>query len=526
MLAPSPPSSTRRRLTSLLHGCTSMRELKQIHAQITASGFSGDDHLLSKFILFSAVTSDSGDLDCSYRIFQTIPTPSVFSYNSLIRHFSGSNNPNRSLSLFVRMLRAATPPDHFTFPFLAKSCARMSSLTLSTSVHCQAAKHGLESDRFVSNSMIHMYGACGDAVSARRVFDGMLQPNLVSWNSLLDGYAKCRDLVAAREVFDRMPERDVVSWSAMIDGYVKGGEYREALVLFEAMRARPTTPKANVVTMVSVLCACAHLGALDKGREMHGYLKENGLRLSLALATSLVDMYAKCGTISEAVRVFRGVPICRTDVLLWNAMIGGLAMHGMGTEAVRMYREMQDEAGVKPDEITYLALLSACAHGGLVDEARGLFRSLVELGMAPHVEHYACIVDVLCRAGKVQEAYQLVCEMPVEPSAAVLGALLSGCRSHGWVELGEVVGKRLIEMDPDHDGRYVGLSNVYAVARRWEEAKQMRETMEKRKVRKAPACSEIEVGGGVSRFIVRDKTHPSTEEIYSMLELVALQMKI
>ncbi|URD79224.1 PPR repeat [Musa troglodytarum] len=523
---PPPPRTPHLILlyASLIDRCGCMRELKQIHAQLTTSGLSNDDFLLSKLLLFPAV-SDAGDVDYSYRLFQTLPSPPAFSYNALVRGFSKSKSPNRSLSLYVRMRRADVPPDHLTFPFLAKSCARLSSIALAASVHCHAAKHGLESDRFVSNSMIHMYASCGDVASACRVFDGMSHPNVVSWNSLVDGYAKCGDLAAAREAFDRMPERDVVSWSAMIDGYVKGGEHREALVLFDTMRAHPAGPRANEVTMVSVLGACAHLGALDRGRVMHAYLKEKGLRLSLALATSLVDMYAKCGSIHEALGVFRGVPVEQTDVLIWNATIGGLAVHGLGKESVQMFEEMRS-AGVAPDEITYLALLSACAHGGLVEDARGFFRSLEEPGMTPHIEHYACMVDVLCRAGQVQEAYEFVRTMPVEPSASVLGALLGGCRTHGWVELGEAVGKRLIEMDPDHDGRYIGLSNVYAVARRWDEAKLMRETMERRGVRKAPGCSEIEVGGSVHRFVVHDKTHPLSAEIYSTLNLVAVQTKM
>ncbi|PWZ53601.1 Pentatricopeptide repeat-containing protein [Zea mays] len=380
-----------------------------------------------------------------------------------------------------------------------------------------------------------MYAACALPDHANRVFDEIPRPNLVSWNALLDGYAKCRDLTAARKVFARMPQRDVVSWSAMIDGCVKCGEHREALALFEMMEnaaARSAEEedggggaRANDVTMVSVLGACAQLGDLERGRRAHRCLRERGFALNLRLATSLVDMYAKCGAISEAMDVFWSVPVESTDVLIWNAVIGGLAVHGMATKSVEIFLEMQ-RAGVAPDEITYLCLLSACVHGGLVDEAWEFFRSLEAQGLRPHVEHYACLVDVLGRAGRLEEVYGVIRSMPMKPSVSVLGALLNACHLHGWVELGEVLGRQLVQLQPDHDGRYIGLSNIYAVARRWQEAKKARKVMEDRGVKKVPGFSEIDVGGGLSRFTAQDKTHPGSVKIYELLNLIAIEMKM
>lgn len=321
----------------------------------------------------------------------------------------------------------------------------------------------------------------------------------------------------------------------MIDGCVKCGEHREALALFEMMEnaaARSAEEedggggaRANDVTMVSVLGACAQLGDLERGRRAHRCLRERGFALNLRLATSLVDMYAKCGAISEAMEVFWAVPVESTDVLIWNAVIGGLAVHGMATKSVEIFLEMQ-RAGVAPDEITYLCLLSACAHGGLVDEAWEFFRSLEAQGLRPHVEHYACLVDVLGRAGRLEEVYGVVKSMPMKPSVSVLGALLNACHLHGWVELGEVLGRRLVQLQPDHDGRYIGLSNIYAVARRWQEAKKARKVMEDRGVKKVPGFSEIDVGGGLSRFTAQDKTHPGSVKIYELLNLIAIEMKM
>ncbi|CAM0957029.1 unnamed protein product [Alopecurus aequalis] len=457
---------------------------------------------------------------------RTLSTPLL---DPLIRTTSSSpSTPHLSFSLFLLLLRSALRPSHLTFPFLGRAAARLASPRLALSLHAHPLRLGLlPCDLHVANSLVHMYAACALPSLARRLFDEIPRPNLVSWNSLLDGYAKCNDLLSARQVFDRMPQRDVVSWSAMIDGCVKCGEHREALALFEVMETTGAGHgvRANDVTMVSVLGACAHLGDLGRGRQMHRHLQERGFLLNLRLATSLVDMYSKCGAISEALEVFRSVPVASTDVLIWNAVIGGLAVHGMGMETVEIFLEMQ-HSGVLPDEITYLGLLSACVHGGLVDEAWRFFRSLEAQGLKPHVEHYACLVDVLGRAGRLEEAYGVVKSMPMEPSISVLGALLNACHLHGWVELGEVVGRQLVQLQPDHDGRYIGLSNIYAVARRWQEAKKARKVMEERGVRKIPGFSEIDVGGRLRRFIAHDKTHSGSAEIYALLNFIAVEMKM
>jgi pentatricopeptide repeat protein len=319
-----------------------------------------------------------------------------------------------------------------------------------------------------------------------------------------------------------MPERDVVSWSSLIDGYVKAGEYGKALKVFERMRVMG--PKANEVTMVSVLCACAHLGALEQGRTMHCYMVENKLPLTLVLQTALVDMYAKCGAIDEAVRVFRGGSLQQSDVLIWNAMIGGLATHGLVQQSLEFFREMQMN-GIVPDEITYLCLLSACAHGGLVKEAWYFFESICKHGMTPKSEHYACMVDVLARRGQVEEAYQFICQMPREPTPSMLGALLNGCTNHRKLGLAEIVGRKLIEIQPNHDGRYIGLSNAYAVSKRWDDARSLREAMERRGVKKSPGFSLVEIFGTLHKFIAHDKSCPDSEEIYWMLNFILNEIR-
>ncbi|KAG2707878.1 hypothetical protein I3760_05G166600 [Carya illinoinensis] len=508
-------------LVIILHQCKSMLELKKIHALLTTIGFSQDDPFVSKVLSLSAL-SDWGDIEYSYRVFSQLSIAKTFYWNTIIRGYSNSKNPNPSISVFVKMLRAGVSPDYLTYPFLLKASSRLLKQEVGAAMHAHVVKTGFESDRFIENSLIHMYASCGYVVYARSVFDGMLARNLVSWNAMLDGYSKCGDMKSAKEVFELMPERDVVSWSSLIDGYVKIGEYGEAIAKFEKMHA--AGPKANEVTMVSVFGACAHLGALEKGRMMHQYVVDNGLPLTLALLTSLVDMYAKCGAIEEALAVFRGVPMGRTDVLIWNAIVGGLATHGSVKDSLELFSEMQ-RVGITPDEITYLCLLTACAHGGLVKEACHFFECLCKDGMRPKSEHYACMVNVLARAGQVTEAYQFISQMPMEPTASMLGALLSGCMSHNKLDVAEIVGRKLIELEPDHDGRYIGLSNIYAVEKRWDDARTMREAMERRGVKKSPGFSFVEIFGNLHRFIAQDKTHPDSEQIYAMLKFIIRQIK-
>ncbi|KAJ8769991.1 hypothetical protein K2173_009073 [Erythroxylum novogranatense] len=506
-------------ISNLLDKCKSVLELKQIHALVITLGLSQIDPFPSRILSFCAKTN----LHYVYRILLDMSHLSTFNWNTIIRAYSNSNAPNNSISVFVKMQRLGVSSDHLTYPFLIKASARLLNRELGTSVHAHIAKSGHESDRFISNSLIHMYSSYGDLVYSRKVFDEIPVKNLVSWNSMVDGYSKCGDMDLALELFGLMPERDVVSWSSLIDGYVKSGQYGDAMAVFEKMLN--FGPKANDVTMVSVLAACARMGALDKGRIMHRYLVENDLPLTLNLRTSLVDMYAKCGAIEEALDVFRGIPVGQSDVLIWNSMIGGLATHGLVEESLDLFTDMQ-VAGIKPDEITYLCLLSACAHGGLVKEAWYFFECLRKHGMTPKIEHYACMVDVMARAGQVEEAYEFLCEMPAEPTASMLGALFSGCMNHGKLDLAEIVGRKLIELDPDNDGRYVGLSNIYAVIKRWDEARNMRKAMERRGVKKSPGYSFVEASGAIHRFISHDMSHPSTVEIYLTLHFIVCQMKL
>ncbi|CAH8308869.1 unnamed protein product [Eruca vesicaria subsp. sativa] len=523
MLKSSSSSSSLFANSILLLRWKSMSELTKTHALVITLGLSEEEPFASRALSFSAL-SPSGNTDYAYRFLTRLSNPPKFSWNFVIRGFSNSKTPEKTIHAYIQMLRNGFSPDHMTYPFLIKSTSRLLNRGIGGSLHSSVLKNGFVWDLYICNSLIHMYGSLRDSVSARKVFDEMPDKNLVTWNSILDGYAKCGDVVSARRVFDEMTERDVVSWSSMVDGYVKSGEYDEALEVFDEMM-RVSNVKGNEVTMVSVLCACAHLGALSRGKAVHRYIVDKCLPLTVMLQTSLIDMYAKCGSIGDAWGVFCGVSVEETDVLMWNAMIGGLASHGFIRESLQLFYKMQ-ESEFEPDEITFLCLLAACSHGGLVKEAWYLFRRLKKSGAEPKSEHYACMVDVLSRAGLVKDAYGFISEMPMKPTGSMLGALLNGCINHGNWELAEMVGKKLVVLQPDNDGRYVGLANVYAINKRFGAARSMRESMDKKGVKKVAGHSIIDLDGTQYRFIAHDKTHLESEKIYTALHLVGTWMDL
>nr|ABK26521.1 unknown [Picea sitchensis] len=275
--------------------------------------------------------------------------------------------------------------------------------------------------------------------------------------------------------------------------------------------------------MAGILRACASVAALEQGKQVHADIIKIGFELDVSVSNGLVDMYGKCGRIEDAQEVFS--KLLEPDVASWNAMISGLAQHGCGKEAVLLFEQML-QTGVKPNQITFVVVLSGCSHAGLVDEGRNYFDSMTrDHGISPKAEHYSCMVDLFGRAGCLDEALNFINQMPVEPNASVWGSLLGACRVHGNIELAERAVEQLIELTPENPGTYVLLSNIYAAAGRWDDAGKVRKMMKDRSVKKEPGCSWIEVQNKVHPFIVGDSSHPQIEEIYETLETLTLQMK-
>ena len=355
-----------------------------------------------------------------------------------------------------------------------------------------------------------MYSTFGDMGAGRNLFDEWPLRNVVVWTALINGYAKKGDMIKARQMFDSLPERDSVTWSAVVAGYVQNRRFSEGLELFREMILQGVEPTEGA--QVSALSACANLGALNFGRWIHSHLKKE----SINRGTALVDMYAKCGELSVAVDVFEAMET--RNIWTWNAMIGGFALHGFGQGAAALLSRML-RSGFSPDKVTFLGLLCAFSHSGKVNEGKELFNSMESIfKIEPELEHYACLVDILARAGSLEEAKLVVQEMPVEPDAGVWGALLGGCRFHGSINLGAAVGKKLLNFDPGGAGRYILLSNIFAAAKQWEDARSVRDLMVDRGLKPQAGISSVEISGVVHEFVSGDKKHYLVDEIYRKVD--------
>ncbi|KAF9622460.1 hypothetical protein IFM89_031666 [Coptis chinensis] len=380
-------------------------------------------------------------------------------------------------------------PDHFTFPFVLKVC---SHFQIGREVHSLVVKLGLDSDIFVENSLVNMYGSCGEV-----------------------------DI--ALKVFEEMDERDLVSWSSIIACLVDHGFNDEALGLFREMQLF-TSIRPDEVTMVSVITAVSSLGSVELGRWAHFFIYRNGLDVTVSLGTSLINMYSRCGSIDEAVLVFYGMP--KRNVITWTALINGLAVHGRSRESLRLFYEM-GKSGLRPDYTTLTGVLVACSHGGLVEEGWSIFVSIRnKYGIDPGIEHYGCMVDLLGRAGLLSEAYEFIETMPIRKNPIVWRTLLGACVNHRNIELARRVKERLSLLDPHHDGDYVLLSNVYGGINRWDEKAKVRSSMRERRIEKRPGCSLVEVNSVIHEFVSGDNSHPQYEAVKELLGSILERLRL
>ncbi|GLU19873.1 hypothetical protein SLE2022_360960 [Rubroshorea leprosula] len=505
---------------SLLDRCSNMEELKQIHGRMLKTGLAVDDIPVSKVLTF-CVSPRSGNLQYAQTVFERIRRPNTFMYNIMMRGYSNSSKPEKAILLYQQMLHHSVPHNAYTFPFLLKACSCLSALEETKQIHAHIIKLGFGSDVYATNSLIHVYAVSGSLKSACLLFERVFERDTVSWNSMIDGYARCGQMEVAYEIFKDMQTRNIISWTTMISGYLRAGMHKEALNLFHEMQIAGVKP--DKVALSSALSACAHLGALEQGRWIHTYVKRVKIEIDPILGCVLIDMYAKCGNLEEALEVFMKVK--KKEVSVWTALISGYAIHGRGREALNWFMHMQ-EAGTKPNHVTFTAILTACSYAGLVEEGKTLFTSMERVHkLSPTVEHYGCMVDLLGRAGYLREAKMLIENMPVKPNAVIWGALLNACWMHKNVKLGKKIGKILIEEDPHHGGRYVHLASIHAVAGEWDQAVEARRKMKKQGVSKLPGCSAISLNGTIHEFLAGDMSHPQMSEIYKMWDKIAERLK-
>ncbi|RVX11971.1 putative pentatricopeptide repeat-containing protein [Vitis vinifera] len=385
--------------------------------------------------------------------------------------------------------------DEFTFVALFSVCSVLNEPNVGKQIHAQVYKNlrSIDSNILLKSAIVDMYAKCGLINIAERVFSTMgTSKSAAAWSSMVCGYARCGEINVARKLFNHMHERDVISWTAMISGYSQAGQCSEALELFKEMEALGIKP--DEVTLVAVLSACARLGAFDLGKRLYHQYIEMGW-----------EEYE--------------------DRFVFNSMIAGLAQHGLGETAITVFRELIS-TGLKPDEVTFVGVLCACGHSGLIEEGKKLFESMFNAyGIKPQMEHYGCMVIFLDGMDVWRRLMTWFRKMPFEANSVIWRALLSACRTHGNVKIGEIAGQKLLEMEAQHGARYVLLSNILADANQWEEARQVRKVMEDHGIRKPPGWSYIELGGAIHRFVASDKSHPQGKEIELMLKDMAMRLK-
>lgn len=376
----------------------------------------------------------------------------------------------------------------FTCSIAIRACASFGSLILGKQFHAVTYKYGFEDNLPVSNSIVDMY-------------------------------CRCMGLSEAKQYFNEMRQRDLITWNTMIAGLETFGSY-ESLKLFSQMVLLDVCP--NCFTFTSVIAACANFAILNCGQQVHGVIIRRGFGRNLPLANALVDMYAKCGSIVDSRRTFDEMK--RRDLVSWTSMMMGYGNHGYGREAVELFDEMV-ASGIRLDHVVFIGVLSACSHAGLVDEGLKHFNSMKAYNVSPSLEIYGCIVDLLGRAGRVNDAYEVIEKMPFEADESIWGALLGSCKVHRNTNLGKLAAKKILNLRPDWAETYVILSNIYAADRKWGEFAATRKMMKGVGCKKEAGRSWIEVGNQVHSFVVGQRFSPHLELVYEELEMLAWHMK-
>lgn len=413
-------------------------------------------------------------------------------------------------------------PDSVILCTVLSACGHAGNLSYGRTIHEFVKDNGYAIDSHLQTALINMYANCGAMDLARKIYDGLSSKHLIVSTAMLSGYAKLGMVKDARFIFDQMIERDLVCWSAMISGYAESDQPQEALKLFDEMLQKRSVP--DQITMLSVISACSHVGALAQANWIHTYVDRSGFGRALSVNNALIDMYAKCGNLVKAREVFENMP--RKNVISWSSMINAFAMHGNADSAIKLFRRMK-EVNIEPNGVTFIGVLYACGHAGLVEEGEKLFSSMInEHGISPTREHYGCMVDLYCRANFLRKAIELIETMPFAPNVIIWGSLMSACQVHGEAELGEFAAKRLLELEPDHDGALVVLSNIYAKEKRWNDVGLIRKSMSYKGISKEKASSRIEINNQVHMFMMADRYHKQSDEIYEKLDEVVSKLKL
>ncbi|XVF31453.1 hypothetical protein REPUB_Repub16aG0147200 [Reevesia pubescens] len=468
-----------RKILRLLHGQKTRKNLREIHAHFLRQCLHQSNQILSHFV---SVCGHLNKMDYANLVFLQTQNPNILLFNSMIKGYSLNGPFEEAITLFSLMRTDGIWPDEYTFSPLLKACLRLGDVRMGECIHGEVIRSGFEGFGSVQIGLVELNSSSGRMEEAKKVFDGMSKRDAIIWNLMIRGFCKRGDVDMGLILFRQMSERSVVSWNSMISYLAQSGRHSEALALFQEMRDLGFQP--DEATVVIVLPICAHLGAIDVGRWIHSYTESSRLYENVvSVGNALVDFYSKCGNLETSLQIFNDMR--SKNVVSWNAMISGLAYNGRGELGVELFEEMMNK-GERPNDATFIGVLTCCAHAGLIEKGQELFASMSEnYHIDPKLEHYGCMVDLLARNGCVRMAYDLIRSMHIMPNAALWGSLLGACRTYGELELAELAVKELINLEPWNSGNYVLLSNVYAEQGRWNEVEKIRILMREKNVKKA-----------------------------------------
>jgi pentatricopeptide repeat protein len=460
---------------------------KQIHVHAIKNGLEMDVSVGNALVTMYA---NCGSIDDALQAFKLASRHDLVSWNAMITGYAQNVHGEKALNLFCEMQHSGLKPNQFTFVSVLKACAIQEALDQGKQIHSYILKLGFEAQIFVGSALVDMYAKCGSIEKAHRGFD-------------------------------EMPEKDMVSWTTLIAGYMQNGNGEEVMSLFCQMEHAGIKP--NQYTLTCVLRACASLAGLEQGKQVHGHIYKIGLNMDVSVGSALTTMYAKGGSIDDAWEVFDKMPT--RDVVSWNSIIAGYSQHGRGEEALQLFGHMQ-QTGKKPDDITFINVLSACSHGGLVDQGWHYFNSMIhDHNIIPRIDHYGCMVDILGRGGYLEKAEDFINNASFDHKAPLWRILLGACRTHGKVEIAKRAAEYILELEAPDSTTYVLLSNIYAAAGRWSDVEKVRKLMKDKGVKKEPGRSWIQVNNRVHVFVVGDRSHPQTDDIYATLERLAKVLK-
>ncbi|THG21555.1 hypothetical protein TEA_018144 [Camellia sinensis var. sinensis] len=484
-------------LLSILPACAHLRNLqvgKQIHGYVIHHHRLNDDTAVGNALI--SFYAKCSDIEAAFRTFLSIYRRDLISWNAILDAIAESQLECQFVGLLHWMLEERIRPDSITILAIIQFCANLSKVNKVKEAHGFSIKSGLllgDVTPTLGNAIINAYAKCGEMEYASKIFESLSgKRNVITCNSIISGYVSCGSPNDAHKIFHGMSERDLTTWNLMIRVYAENDCPGQALSLLHELKSHGVKP--DDVTVMSLLPVCAQMASIHLLRQCHGYVVRACFQ-DVRLKAALLDVYSKCGSINSAYKLFQSAH--QKDLIIFTAMVGGYAMHGMGKEALGVFSHMLD-LGVKPDHVIITAVLSACSHTGLVDEGLKIFYSINKVhGMEPTTEQYACVVDLLARGGQINDAYSFVSKMPIEANASVWGTLLGACRTHHQVEMGRVVADQLFEIEASDIGNYVVLSNLYAAEARWDGVLEIRRLMRTRDLKKPVGCSWIETGSNM-----------------------------